>query len=57
MTHTTHAHIRAPQVARWVGERLASPYRFKYLPTDADSPLPEAYQADGLEARCVCVCV
>jgi hypothetical protein len=38
-----------PKVARWVGERLAAPYRFKYLQTDLDAPLPEQFQAASMD--------
>jgi hypothetical protein len=41
------------QVARWLGERLADPYRFKYMATDNDMPLMKEYQPHGLGDRCV----
>jgi hypothetical protein len=39
------------QVARWLGERLADPYRFKYMATDNDMPLMKDYQPAGLDDR------
>ncbi|WIA22484.1 hypothetical protein OEZ85_004780 [Tetradesmus obliquus] len=37
------------QVARWLGERLADPYRFKYMATDNDMPLMRAFQPTALD--------
>lgn len=49
-----HVYCRLlPQVALWVGERLADPYRHKYLPTDNDMPLHKEFQPADLEDRCV----
>jgi hypothetical protein len=45
------------QVARWLGERLADPYRYKYMATDNDMPLMKEYQPHNLDDRCVCGCV
>jgi hypothetical protein len=43
------------QVARWLGERLADPYRYKYMATDNDMPLMKEHQPHNLHDRCVCV--
>jgi hypothetical protein len=42
------------QVARWLGERLADPYRFKYMATDNDMPLMKELQPHNLDDRYVC---
>ncbi|KAF6259619.1 S-adenosyl-L-methionine-dependent methyltransferase [Scenedesmus sp. NREL 46B-D3] len=37
------------QVARWLGERLADPYRYKYMATDNDMPLMKELQPATLD--------
>jgi hypothetical protein len=39
------------QVAEWLGQRLAEPYRFKYNVTDNDLPLPKHQQPPALADR------
>jgi hypothetical protein len=39
------------QVARWLGERLADTYRFKYMATDNDMPLMKELQPANLDDR------
>jgi hypothetical protein len=39
------------QVAEWIGQRLAAPYRYKYSMTDNDLPLPRNQQPVNLQDR------
>jgi hypothetical protein len=39
------------QVAEWIGQRLAEPYRYKYSVTDNDLPLPKHQQPPALADR------
>lgn len=44
-------HVSCAQVAQWIGERLADPYRFKHLVTDNDMPLAKEHQPAGISDR------
>lgn len=44
-------HVPLLQVAEWIGQRLAAPYRYKYSMTDNDLPLPRNQQPVQLPDR------